>query len=188
MRRKKREKRVIDTNLRRLRRVDDHYTLMAEHLRQKIMSEFLCDKCGRKDDCSTYTQVSKMRHVISAIIDCSMYMAPLKFQQIDGTDGEGWNTIRLSGAWSQRVREGDTVVLVNKFNERYGTAIVRETHDGDKDEILKRHSKHNHLMKNSALKKSEMPAELERILRNAYGPRFYEAAKKMSVIYLDTEG
>lgn len=153
---------MINPNLRFLRFNENTYR----------MRNGLCDSCGHAYDCTVRKPTVQM---------CSDYQPVLAFKSLDGTEG-AFNTFRLGGAWSKRVRRGQALALLNSACEKVGEAEVMDVHCGSKEEMLEKHAHRNHLM---LAKKPEDPvAELVRIMRNLYGANFLARAELMTVIDL----
>lgn len=136
------------------------------------MKSGLCEACGNCVDCPI------KRDNVQA---CTEYQPVIAFKSFNGTEAD-FNTFRLGGAWSKRVKPGDTVGLINREGEKVGEALVKAVHCDEKSKMLDQHAHHNHLI--LASKHHNPPQELKRLIRNLYGPNFLEKASLMTVIYL----
>lgn len=153
----------INSNLRHLKVVDAEFYHMKSGL---------CDACGNCQSCSIKGEKVQV---------CTDYQPVIPFKKLDGMNDE-FNTFRLGSAWSRRVKPGQSIGLLNREGLKVGEAIVKAVHCGDKDEMLKEHAQHNHLM---IAEPHEKPAsELKRRIRNMYGPNYLANADSFSVIYL----
>ena len=167
---------MISANVRRVKKWENGYTTLTERQRQPLI-DTLCDRCGKKFDCALYeiSLVEKGRTVV--VMDCEEYLFPIKFNNLIGTNQSYWNTIRMGGAWSQRVSPGDKVILLDNSNFPSRAATVLKSVTSDADTIVRKHYKHNHM-------KPESAQEMEKILRRSYGNLVYESSKFATAIYL----
>lgn len=154
---------MISANLRFLKRREDG---------TYYMKNGLCDSCGKGPTCSIRNSQTQL---------CVEYQPVIPFKSLAGTEGQ-FNTFRLGGAWFNRVREGDTIGLLNTTGEKMATAEVRSVHVASKEEMLAEHAHLNHLMLAKASK--DPVSDLTKTVRNLYGTNFFAKAPLMTVIYL----
>lgn len=173
----------LNLNIRRLKRNDKGFTLLTDKAIE-ILKQSLCDSCGRRVDCSVRRHVDSWKTQNIKVLECPEFQAPLKFQDKRGTQGLDWNTIRIGPAWSNRLKPGDTVALVDKFDIKYGSALVTRVYVGDREAMLRFHSRFNHTMMED--KASDPVEKLTKVLISSYGPGIYATCREISVIYLKT--
>ena len=153
---------MINPNLRFLRFDEGSYR----------MKSGLCDSCGEAAGCPTRAEKVEV---------CTGFQPVIAFKSLAGTETD-FNTFRLGGAWSNRVKPGQKIGILNAKCEKVGDAVVKAVHVGPKESMIDTHARHNHLIK---ARGSEQPAsELKRLLRNLYGTNFMAKAELMTVIYL----
>lgn len=155
---------MIGSNLRTLKRDDEAY----------VMKNGLCANCG-------YGYVCEVRD--DAHQSCDVYQPVIMFKSLAGTE-TGFNTFRLGGSWASRVAPGKLVALVDEHGNKIAEARVEAVRIGPRDDMIRDHSQLNHLI---LARNSQSPAkDMQRILRNLYGPNFLARAELITVIYLRT--
>lgn len=153
---------MINPNLRFLKFSDGTYT----------MKRGLCESCGHFASCKI---------VNLDTMACTDYQPVIAFKNLAGTE-DRFNTFRLGGAWSFRVKVGQSIGLLDGKCNKVGEAVIEGVHCGDKLDMLKAHAHMNHLM---LAKPHEDPvADLARRIRNLYGTNFFANAELFTVIYL----
>lgn len=177
----------MDLNLRSLKRVDEGYTLIPtskDHVNRNLCAHCATKGCMVKSYHATWAATADAAIVTETTL-CSMYTPPIGFNDRSGLV-DGCNTIRLGKAWSERVREGDTVAFLDtSTNQLFGKATVAESLHGTPDKILYNHSMHNHLFTGSGVKKGRARTEMVKMLPKIYGNLYWEQARYISVIYFD---
>lgn len=99
-----------------------------------------------------------------------------------GLEGE-FNTIRLGGAYAKKLKEGDTVFLMDQKSLMvFGTAIVQRVLLGTLKSMCEEHGSANHTeLNNDAV---GAPERLFKLVQKIYGPHIANETKKSCVIYM----
>jgi len=105
---------------------------------------------------------------------------------MEGLDKEFWNTFRLGKIWHTRLKEGDSVFLLNKNKAQlFGMALVVQMNIGRLDDMAKQFAFKNH--NQLGVKPARRSAAAERLMENMtkrYGPHIVHPGKLTTVITL----
>lgn len=171
---------------------DGRYTINTKMVEEKLAS--LCAVCGRENACQFKDNISTLGHDWGAeamITSCEEFAPIIRFAVTDGLetlDGPAVvNTIRLAGAWANRVKPGQFVVLEDNQGCYINHAKVVSSAHITKVKGLREHARDNHMLKGKNLSQAEASRQMRKILCDCYGGGFFKAAKKLSVIYLELE-
>jgi hypothetical protein len=177
---------IIDSNLRTLKRNEGDFTLTAL---DRVKDVSLCDRCCSNNQCPMLVRQNERNADALAktmITSCSWYVPPLFFHDKEGLDSGGFNTLRLGGAWTNRIKVGDRVGLIYKPTmELISIPTVSGLYHGDKDKIIARHSWHNHTYINQSLSQRTAAMRMRKLLPTLFGPLIYKQATKMTAIYFE---
>lgn len=164
-----------------VRRLDDGtYTIEPE---SKLNNQKeLCDLCGIQSKCP----INAVRHKFRAtgadfhLNSCLRYVPLIAFRKpIIGLNEPYFNTLRTGITWVNRVSPGKIVCLVDSANgERIRFARVDRVCSGDLDNMLRRHSRFNHLCMGG-----ESVEKVEEVIRKSYG-HFLKPESQLTAIYL----
>lgn len=174
---------MINTNVRRVKR-SEHGLTMLTAPQTKVIAESLCDRCGLQDACEILKTVQSQRVQLVRVLECEWYQFPLKFINKSGTEGKGWNTIRLGSAWSNRVKEGDVVALIDSRNRKYGEAKVQKVVLDITENIIQLYGEDNHCALDVA--DDQKVSTVRSALLSSYGSSHIASAIQSTAIYLDT--
>jgi hypothetical protein len=176
---------VIEPNLRTLKRDEGGVFTLTALDRVKDVS--LCDRCCKKGRCPILARREREgdeAFVKTMIVSCGWYVAPLFFHDKTGLNSESFNTFRLGGAWTHRVKEGDRVGLIYKPTmELISMPKVSGLFYGDKDLIISKHSHLNHTYIEQNLSIRTAAMRMRKLLPTLFGPLIYKQATKMTAIY-----
>lgn len=167
---------------------DGRYTINTKMVEEKFQA--LCNTCGDSGDCHYEKNMAVLGHdwgAEAAVTSCSQFVPIIRFAVTDGLteSGELVNTIRLAGAWADRVRSGVWVRLEDNQGNFINTALVQSKAHITKVKGLREHACNNHMLKGKNLSQAEASRQMRKILCDCYGGGFFKAAKKLSVIYLE---
>ena len=108
-------------------------------------------------------------------------MPVLMFRSQRGTDGPSFNTFRLGGAWSKRLYPGLEVALLDDKHGLFAKALVTNVYFGAIEDMALMFGKDNHMLVG---KDVDLPTDMLKVLRNAYGGMIFRAHDSATVIYL----
>lgn len=174
---------MIETDVRNVKKGNLGLTALKK---PEANVESLCVRCSINQDCKINKKarlLAKEKAVIK-IVECKDYVWPIVFRDTTGTDAK-FNTFRMGKAWSERLKIGDRVGLIDKENQLYGIAIVENVHLFAKEKALVEHGSKNHLMLEED--EANAPKVLAKVLRNSYGGLVYGNNDLISVIYFTRE-
>lgn len=164
-------------NYRSVKRVNNVY---------QCLKSSLCDDCGAQAECPTLKSKKRLERKSGAsmtITHCPSFVYCLMFQNRKGTNLESFNTIRLGKSWSERLKEGDKVALVDKTGI-YGFAEVLAVGLDTKEKIVTDHAFLNHLYIEQNLTREIAGADLLKKMPSIYGNLIYKNNQYATVIYL----
>jgi len=148
----------------------------------------LCDVCGVKDACqlrSGLATLGRARRARVMIPECGTFVPVIGFTDPTGTEGE-FNTFRKGLGWARRVTVGGRIGLYDlKGDVMIGFARVVAIDSGALGSLLRSHGAFNHLMKTVPV--DEVPAQLEKVLRRAYGTTYAALTAEFCVIEMRRE-
>lgn len=104
-----------------------------------------------------------------------------------GLDVERFSTFRLGHAWPGRFKSvgHSFVALYNSREKRiFGTAKVERVVMGTVEEMIRDHSRQNHMVVRQKLSNEKAAEKLGKIAYQIYGPNFMKPEKNACVIYL----
>lgn len=164
-------------NYRSVKRVNNVY---------QCLKSSLCDDCGVQAECPTLKSKSRLERKSGAsmmITHCPSFVYCLMFQNRKGTHLESFNTIRLGKSWSERLKEGDKVALVDKTGV-YGFAEVLTVGLDTVEKIVMNHAYLNHLYIEQNLSQEEAGKDLLKKMPSIYGNLIFKNNTHATVIYL----
>ena len=175
----------------RIKRDGKHFTVEPRSAldRQHIM---ICDNCAR-EKCRIYNYMNRQISdgYSMKVMECESFIPALGFSVLDGLDLPYWNTIRVGGAWANRLLPKHVVAIIDTKNSKVvGHARVESTHAGTLSQMVEKHARMNHAMKHEVMHgktlpvDSEIQARMMRILKNANGTNIAAPDRQASVIYL----
>lgn len=181
---------VPNMDTRRIKRLDnDHFTVEPLSALQDPKS-LICNHCAiAKCKLRNYVRRAPRDQAVVKVTSCGMFLPTLGFSVLAGLDSERWNTIRIGGAWAERLYPGREVAIADTKNGVIlGTATVFKTVSGLLGELLEDHARLNHAIlaeiEESKITEREAPARLLRILKNANGSNIADENRKASAVYL----
>lgn len=164
-----------------VRRLEDGtYTIEPD---SKLNSQKeLCDLCGIASKCP----INEARHKFKAtgadfhLNSCLRYVPLIAFRKpIIGLNEPYFNTLRSGVTWVNRVEPGKIVCLVDAANgERIRFAKVDRVCSGPYEEMLRKHSRFNHLCMGG-----ESVEKVSEVIRKSYG-HFLKPDSQLTAIYL----
>jgi len=150
-------------------------------------SRLLCDYCGHMGQCDK-EQTTRRQFDTQKVRQCGTFLPVLSFADITGTEDD-FSTYRVGKAWGERVRIGQSIALFDLgTQEIYGYAIVIAMFIGNRDELLFKHAKTNHLLKaKNYSNASEAGFYFEKLLRRLMGNMIFDNNRFATVLYLRRE-
>lgn len=184
---------VPNMDTRRIKRLDNgHFTVEPLSSLQDPKS-LICNHCAIAK-CKLRNYVRRVPHdqAVLKVTSCGMFLPTLGFSVLAGLDQDYWNTVRVGGAWAQRLYPGRQVAVADTKNgEIVGTATVVRTHSDRLGDLLKEHARFNHAIlaeiEDGKIEESDAPARLLRILKNANGSNIADENRMASAVYLRRE-
>lgn len=180
---------IPNTDSRRIKRLDNDQFTVEPLSAVKDPESLICNHCFVQP-CKIRSLVQKIPHdkAVVKVSSCAMFVPCLTFSVLHGLDRDLFNTVRIGGAWSDRLKPGNDVALIDTKNGKF--LELREVYrvfSGKLSDIIQDHARFNHALLHEiseGLDKSEAPQRLERILKNAYGTNIASGDRTASVIYL----
>lgn len=170
---------------RRLRFTGSRFTLLSQRDAEKDFN--LCQICLLKPNCMMHRRVQTIMDefgIVAPITECGTYRPKLVFRPpLIGLEDK-FNTIRIGGAWAQRLPAGVTVSLWDSITDReIGLARVTASLAGRWDRVRNEHAPHNHMMLEH--RAGDTPQLLHKVLTRCYGTTYFHDERNVSVIYLE---
>lgn len=176
----------MNLNLRSLNKtVDGIYSLIPST--KDHVNRNLCLHCSDKNCLVPYANKQAAKSVGGAVITtkCEKFRPPIGFQDPDGIEGSR-NTLRLGGAWFDRVSVGQEVGLVStKTGSLFGLATIGGKMMGPPSYILDSHAKYNHVFTGRRITKKKASEEMRAMMPKIYGPMIWNNCEKMVAIYFN---
>jgi len=181
---------IPSTDSKRIKRLEGTDRFTVEALSAfKYPDNVLCNHCAR-DKCKFRSYAQRHSDTLELrVMSCADFMPALGFSVLGGLDLRIWNTIRVGGAWADRLQPGMKVAIIDtKNNVHLSTCKVETTVTGTLEEMVHLHAHNNHAIKHEMhtgkTDLSQAPERMMRILKNANGTNIASPERAASVIYL----
>lgn len=177
---------IPNMDTKRIKRIEDGFTVetMASFNGQPT----ICDHCARQK-CKIRNYVERTEAAQLKVTTCKIFIPALGFSILKGLNLPNWNTIRVGGAWADRLRPFQSVAIIdtkNKMIVRHCT--VEETFVGTLGQLVEEHAINNHAIQaeieEGKIEAKDAATRMMRILKNANGTNIAAADRKASVVYL----
>lgn len=177
---------------RRIKRLSDSDHFTVDPLSAlKNPDNVICDNCA-KIKCKIRNYVTRQSdNTQLRVMTCADFIPALGFSVLGGLDHDTWNTIRVGGAWADRLKPGKIVSVIDTKNlRRLGEYEVTRTHTGTLEDMVRAHARYNHAIQHEIIigkTRAEDEAifdRMMRILKNANGTNIASPDRAASVVYL----
>lgn len=172
----------MNTNLRSLKRTQKGFTVLRK---AESSPNDLCSHCCMNGNCTYQKDIKKISEESNIQVNlshCPHYIMPILFRDETGLNCDSFNTMRMGGAFSRRLKILDTIGLVNKKDEVINYAKVTDVLLLDKHTALTNHAKYNHMLIEQDLPHEEAAEKLAKILRNNYGNLVFTNNDQISIL------
>jgi hypothetical protein len=173
-------------NLKRARWVrkmaDGNYTMEPESSLKS--STLICDSCGIKNACPVKSTMERAKGFADLYVrTCHKYVPLLTFKQSLIGCNSVFNTFRVGKVWYELLHQGrDLVALLDEAEEIIGFYNVKSVHLGQFDEMIRKHARFNHLLKDEY--EGTAMEYVAHELRKSYG-QFLNEESMLTAIYLE---
>lgn len=184
--------RIPNMDSRRIKRVKGNHFTVEPVSTLKEERSMICDHCAI-EKCNIKAYIDRSKDVCMKVTTCPNFVPALGFSILGGLDLPTWNTIRVGGAWADRLDmfQGRVAIVDTKNGKILRHCRVGVTVTGTLEEMVKKHAEANHAivheLMQKKIKREDVHERMMRILKNANGTNIAAPERAASVVYLREE-